>query len=147
MAVYIIDIILQLSLVRSCSWVITINLFVDSTDQLLFIRLFDFIHSLFINIRQKQWIWPIDLTFRKRCWIGGHASHSRYIYGDFASSWQVFVPHALRFGYYFVSVYHHLKEHYVNFFRFFQDFLNYFIHTSNYWIFKNSYYQSFFLEI
>ena len=37
--------------------------------------------------------------------------------GDFAKYWQGFVPNALRFGYPFVSVYYHLKEHYVNFFK------------------------------
>ena len=52
-----------------------------------------------------------------------------YIYTcDFANYWQAFVSHALRFGYYFVSVYYHLKERYVNFFIFFLDFLNYFTH-------------------
>ena len=40
--------------------------------------------------------------------------------GDFARYWQAFVPHPLRFGYHFVSIYYHLKEHYVNFFRFFK---------------------------
>ena len=37
----------------------------------------------------------------------------------FANYWQALVPHPFRFGYHFVSVYYHLKEHYVNFFRFF----------------------------
>ena len=38
---------------------------------------------------------------------------------DFANYWQAFLPHPLRFSYHFVSVYYHLKERYVNFFRFF----------------------------
>ena len=67
--------------------------------------------------------------------------------GDFANYWQAFVPHPLWFGYYFVSVYDHLKEHCMNFFRFFFGFLNYFIHPSNYWVFKNAYFQSFFVTI
>ena len=45
--------------------------------------------------------------------------------GDFANYWQAFVPYPLRFGYDFVSVYYHLKEHYVNFSRFFKGLLNY----------------------
>ena len=40
--------------------------------------------------------------------------------GDFLNYWQAFVPLPLRFGYHFVSVYYHLKEHYLNFFRFFK---------------------------
>ena len=40
--------------------------------------------------------------------------------GDFANYWQAFVPHLLWFSYHFMSVYYHLKEHYVNFFRFFK---------------------------
>ena len=67
--------------------------------------------------------------------------------GDFVNYWQAFVPHPLRFGYDFVSVYNHLKEHYVIFFRFFKNFLNYFIHPFNYWVFKNAYFQSFFVRI
>ena len=67
--------------------------------------------------------------------------------GAFANYWQAFVPHPFWFGYHFVSVYYHLKEHYVNFFRFFQGFLNYFIHPSNYWVFKNAYFQSFFVTV
>ena len=61
--------------------------------------------------------------------------------------WQVFVPHPLRFGYHFVSVYYHLKEHSVNFFWFFKGFLNYSVHPSNYWVFKNAYFQWFFVRI
>ena len=36
-----------------------------------------------------------------------------------ANRWQAFLPHPFRFSYHFVSVYYHLKEHYVNSFRFF----------------------------
>ena len=53
--------------------------------------------------------WKVTLLFE----------HLSYM-GDFANYWQAFVPHPLRFGYHFVSVYYHLKEHYVNFFRFFK---------------------------
>ena len=38
------------------------------------------------------------------------------------------------------------KFTYVNIFRFFQGFLNYFIHPSNYWVFENAYFQSFFVR-
>ena len=71
----------------------------------------------------------------------------KYMWVISQNYWQAFVPHPFRIGYPFVSVYYHLKEHYVNFFRFFQGFLNYFIHPSNYWVFKNAYFQSFFVRI
>ena len=67
--------------------------------------------------------------------------------GDFANYWQAFIPHSFRFDYHFVSVYYYLKEHDVNFFRFFLCVLNYFIHPSNYWVFKNTYLQSFLLRL
>ena len=44
----------------------------------------------------------------------------RMYVGDFANYWQAIVPHPFRFGYHFVSVYYHLKEHYVNFSDFFK---------------------------
>ena len=48
-------------------------------------------------------------------------SHRTYlIIIVYMADWQAFVPHPLRFGYHFVSVYYHLKEHYVNVSDFFK---------------------------
>ena len=51
-------------------------------------------------------------------WTHIQSVHCSLYMGDFVNYWQAFAPHDLRFGYHFVSVHCHLKENYVNFFRF-----------------------------